>query len=165
MLNNNRLLSCLLVFVCLVVVAAHASDKPVKRLSNEPLSEFAAHYFERWSASQKLGATSDDIERYLSLLKADVGQQHLPYSVDDSRRDGALERMREGMNFYLGSHSSYKAELLGVMVGLNVVILKYASKSSGVHPQTKALMTQEYTTIEVLELEDGKVSVIRKYSE
>lgn len=148
-----------------LIITTQASEKSGRQLSNERLFEFAEQYFQRWSASQNINATIEDIDAYLSLLRADVGHQHLPYSHDDSRKDGSLGRMREGMTYYLGAHSSYSSELLNVMVDLNVVVIKYLTKSSGVHPQTKALIKQEYTTIEVLELEDGKVSVIRKYSE
>jgi hypothetical protein len=45
--------------------------------------------------------------------------------------------MREGMSHYLGAHTEYTGELV----------------------------TDSYRTLEVLEIEDGKVSVIRKYSE
>jgi hypothetical protein len=46
-----------------------------------------------------------------------------------------------------------------------VVIIKYDTYSKGKHPQTGEVIEQSYDTVEVLELEAGKVSVIRKYSE
>jgi len=39
------------------------------------------------------------------------------------------------------------------------------SLSTGIHPQTKALIELQYQTLEVLEIEGGKVAVIRKYEE
>ena len=37
--------------------------------------------------------------------------------------------------------------------------------AKSIHPQTKEVMTLNFVTVEVLEIENGKVSVIRKYSE
>jgi hypothetical protein len=46
-----------------------------------------------------------------------------------------------------------------------VIILKYKTTSEGVHPETKEKVSFKFDTVEVLEIEDGKVAVIRKYSE
>lgn len=50
-------------------------------------------------------------------------------------------------------------------IGYNVIVFKYSTKSEGIHPQSKELIKQEYNTVEILELENDKVAVIRKYSE
>jgi hypothetical protein len=47
----------------------------------------------------------------------------------------------------------------------DAVIIKYDTYAKGKHPQTAEVIEQSYDTVEVLELEAGKVSVIRKYSE
>jgi uncharacterized membrane protein (UPF0127 family) len=52
-----------------------------------------------------------------------------------------------------------------VVTGYNLIVIKYSTKSEGVHPQTEEVIKQEYDTVEVLEIENGKVAVIRKYSE
>lgn len=129
------------------------------------LTEFGKSYFSAWKATQAPNATKQDIQHYLSFLKDDVGHQHLPYDPDDSRLPDGKESMRNGMSFYLGAHTDYSAELYQVVPAYNVVVINYSTKSSGVHPQTKEVMHQSYDTMEVLEIEDGKVSVIRKYSE
>lgn len=126
---------------------------------------FAQEYFHAWAASQNPDAEMSDIETYLIFLTDDIGHQHLPYDPDDSRAAKNKESMREGMKFYLGAHTKFKADLIKVSVGHNVVVLKYSTESEGVHPQTGELITQKYDTVEVLELEGSKVSVIRKYSE
>ena len=126
---------------------------------------FVQAYFKAWNASQSPGATADDLNTYLSLLTDDVGHQHLPYDPNGSRDVNNKEKMKEGMTFYLGAHVKHKATLTDVVHGHNVVVLKYATESEGVHPQTGESIKQSYDTVEVLEFEEGKVSVIRKYSE
>ena len=129
------------------------------------LEKFTAEYFAAWVATQSPDATSDDIEHYLSFLSDDVGHQHLPYDPDDARHPDGKKNMRQGMTHYLGGHTKYQGNLIGHTTGYNVVIIEYDTASEGVHPQTKELISQNYRTLEVLEIENGKVSVIRKYSE
>lgn len=129
------------------------------------VNKFAKTYYERWTATQKVGATKADIEAYLSLLKDDVGHQHLPYAIDDTRTKDNKDKMREGMLFYLDAHDKYASTLLSSEVGFNVVLIKYFTSSEGVHPQSKERIIQQFDTVEVLELEHGKVATIRKYSE
>ena len=126
--------------------------------------QFAKGYFEAWAASQRPGATKQDLERYLAFLTDDVGHQHLPYDPDDTRSPTGKQDMREGMGYYLGAHTEYEGTLLSQMAGHNVVVIKYRSSSKGIHPQTQQEVSQQDMTVEVLEIEDGKVAVIRKYS-
>ena len=127
--------------------------------------EFANNYFNAWGATQSPKATKIDIENYLSFLTPDVGHQHLPYDPDDARHPAGKNKMRKGMSYYLGSHTEYIGTLINITVGYGVVVIEYDTLSKGVHPQTKEVITQKYRTLEVLEIEDSKVSVIRKYSE
>ncbi|QLE85302.1 nuclear transport factor 2 family protein [Shewanella sp. Scap07] len=142
------------IFICLPVSAEELD-----------LTEFGKSYFAAWKATQVPNATKKDIEHYLSFLKEDIGHQHLPYVNDDSRIPTGKQNMRSGMAYYLGAHTQYSAKLNEIVPAHNVVVIKYFTKSSGVHPQTKEVVNQSYDTMEVLEIEDGKVSVIRKYSE
>jgi hypothetical protein len=71
------------------------------------------------------------------LIYGIKGHQHLPYDSDDTRSPEGKNNMREGMSHYLGAHTEYTGELI----------------------------SDSYRTLEVLEIENGKVSVIRKYSE
>jgi ketosteroid isomerase-like protein len=127
--------------------------------------QFAKDYFNAWAATQSPTATKEDIEHYLSFLTEDVGHQHLPYDPDDSRSPDGKKNMREGMNYYLGGHTDYSGQLISTMDGFDVVVIKYETSSKGIHPQTKQVIANNYLTLEVLEIENGKVSVIRKYSE
>ena len=128
-------------------------------------TEFAKYYFDAWSATQQPEAGKDDIEQYLSLLTENVGHQHLPYDPDADRDSDGKSKMREGMNYYLGAHIEYTSRLTDVMPGFNVIVIKYNTYAKGKHPQTGEIMELSFDTVEVLELENGKVSVIRKYSE
>ena len=110
-------------------------------------------------------ATKEDIENYLALLTQDVGHQHLPYDSDDIRQPDGKKNMRKGIQYYLGGHIEHSASLISITEGFNVVIIKYDTVSKGVHPQTQKEVSFSYDTTEVLEIENGKVSVIRKYSE
>ena len=127
--------------------------------------EFAQKYFDVWSSTQAPDASADDIEAYLSLLTDDVGHQHLPYDPDSARDPEGKNRMREGMTYYLGAHSEYRSSLDEVLVGFDVVVIKYSSFVKAIHPQTDELIERSGEMVEVLELENDKVSVIRKYSE
>jgi hypothetical protein len=126
---------------------------------------FAESYFDAWAATQSPDATKENLEHYLSFLTDDVGHQHLPYDPDGSRNPDGKESIREGMTYYLGAHTAYSARLMSHTDGFDVFVIKYESSSKGVHPQTQQLIVQSSRTLEVLEIEDGKVSVIRKYSE
>lgn len=127
--------------------------------------QFGQEYFDAWKATQAPQAKESDIQDYLSLLKNDVGHQHLPYDPDATREPDGKHRMLQGMLYYLGTHTQYTATLKSVVSGYKVVILKYHTQSSGIHPQSGEVMQLSYDTVEVLEIEDGKVAVIRKYSE
>lgn len=126
---------------------------------------FAKSYFNAWTASQRPDATKADLEHYLSFLSEDVGHQHLPYDPDDSRSPEGKKNMREGMSYYLGAHTEYSGKLISHANARDVVVIKYGTSSKGIHPQTKQVVEQHHLTMEVLEIENGKVSVIRKYSD
>jgi len=152
-----KLLSIWLVLISGAINAANAEEfNPEK---------FAKDYFNAWAATQSPTATKENIEQYLSFLSEDVGHQHLPYDPDDARNPDGKENMREGMSYYLGAHTEYLGKLISHTDGHGVVVIKYETSSKGIHPQTKQVITQNYLTLEVLEIENGKVSVIRKYSE
>ena len=129
------------------------------------VDKFASEYFLAWSASQSPTATKTDIETYLEFLTDDVGHQHLPYDVVADRKPDGKTNMREGMTYYLGAHSEYKAKLLSIVSGYNVIVIKYYTFSKGIHPQTGKVIELSYDTVEVLEIEKGKISVIQKYSQ
>lgn len=149
----------LLVFALILSVSSYASD------SEFDVEEFANNYFKAWMATQSPEAKKSDIQNYLSLLKDDVGHQHLPYDPDAKRASTGKQNMLEGMLYYLATHTQYSASLTNVVGGHEVVIIKYSTQSTGKHPQTGQIIEQAYDTVEVLELEDGKVAIIRKYSE
>lgn len=122
-------------------------------------------YFDLWVTSQAPNASKEDIEKYLDLLVQDIGHQHLPYDPDDSLQPDGKDNMREGMLYYLGEHTEHSATLTSIKTGFNVIVIQYETISKGVHPQTKQEVKSSYETIEVLEIEADKVSMIRKYSE
>ena len=126
--------------------------------------KFAADYLAARTATQQPDATSEDIEHYLSFLVEDVGYQHIPYNNDDSRHPDGKNDMREGMTFYLGKNKKFTAELGNCTHGFNVVTIQY----KGVHEYQRdgePLTVENYSALDVLELENGKVTVIREYLE
>ena len=152
----------LFVSICLLMITNNINAANVESFNPD---ELAKDYFNAWTATQSPGATRDEIEHYLSFLSDDVGHQHLPYDPDDNRDPKGKESMREGMSYYLGAHTEYSGKLISHTDGYGVVVIKYETSSKGIHPQTKQVIEQNYLTLEVLEIENGKVSVIRKYSE
>ncbi|WP_133406818.1 nuclear transport factor 2 family protein [Parashewanella tropica] len=126
--------------------------------------KFAKDYYEALINTQMPNAKAEDIEHYLSFLKDDVGNQHIPYQRDDTRTKGAIKRFRKGMTYYLGSHTSYEAKLIETNVGDGFIIIKFYNKASGIHPQTKQVNAYAENVMEVLEIEDNKVARIRRYT-
>jgi len=152
----------LFISICFVLIFATISAANAEEFNSE---KFAKDYFDAWTASQSPAATSESLELYLSFLSDDVGHQHLPYDPDGTRSPDGKENMRKGMSYYLGGHTEYSGKLISYADGHNVIVIKYETLAKGVHPQTKEVMALNYQTIEVLEIENGRVSVIRKYSE
>ena len=67
---------------------------------------------------------------------------------------------------YLGSHTEYNAELFDVFTFNNsAVAIRYKNSVKGIHPQSKQPIAYTQIMMEVLEIENGKVAVIRKYHE
>ena len=143
-------------FVLTAIPSANGDD------SNFDSQEFVGQYLAARTATQQPDATREDVEHYLSFLVEDVGYQHLPYNDDDSRYSEGKSDMREGMTFYLGKNKKFTAELVNFTYGFNVVAIQY----EGVHeyqPEGGPLTVENYSAMDVLELEDGKVTVIREY--
>ena len=152
----------LFILFCLVLILSLINPVTAEEFNPQ---EFTKGYFNAWVATQNPHATKENIEHYLTFLAEDVGHQHLPYDSEDSRSPDGKDKMRKGMNYYLGSHTEYVGKLISHIDGYNVIVIKYQTSMKGVHPQTKQTIAQNYLTIEVLEIENGKISVIRKYSE
>lgn len=152
----------LLSIICgfLISTATLASETKID------LNEFAQQYFDIMVATQAPNATEQELERYLALLTDDIGHSHLPYVTDDSRLKEGKQQMRKGMTFYLGAHTQYKAQLLNVFVfNDSAIAIRYSNSAEGIHPQNKQAISYSQTMMEVLEMENGKVAVIRKYHE
>jgi ketosteroid isomerase-like protein len=147
---------CTLFAFTFLACSIHAEDFNAK--------QFIQDYFDAWTATQAPEATNNDIEHYLSFYKEDLGHQHLPYSPDDKRYPDGKALMREGMTHYLGGHSEYHAKLLNsTFLGDQVIVAEYQTHSKGQRPNGE-MVEQNYKTMEVLELEDHKIAVIRKYT-
>lgn len=126
---------------------------------------FIKDYFSAWTNSQKPKAEKEDLEQYLAFLTDDIGYQHLPYSNDDSRNADGKKDMRKGMSYYLGIHTEYSAKLIKYSYGHNVIILEFETAFKGIHPDNGQEISSTSKALEVLEIEEGKVSVIRHYSD
>jgi hypothetical protein len=124
---------------------------------------FVKAYYQAQVATQQPDATQEDLEHYLSFLTNDVGNQHLPNAPDDSRQPDGKALMRKGMTRYLGGHTEYKAELISYEFGHNAVAIKHKFAAKGKRADGSQFSYAK-TALDVLELENGKVSVIRRYS-
>ena len=136
--------------------------------SNDELNELAIQYFEAKVATQQPDATAEDLEAYLALLTDDVGYEHKPYRVLEEGREkteNGKELMRAGMTYYLGGNEKYTAELINVAIGHNAIAIQY----SGTHEYRRGgegpIIKELYSVMEVLEIVDGKISIIREYNE
>ena len=150
----------------LIAVSWLIASSAVAKDASIDLNAFAQRYFNAMVATQAPDAIQQDLTTYLALLADDVGHSHLPWDSDDSRSPDGKAAMLKGMTFYLGAHSEFKAELLNVFTfNDSAIAIRYKKYAKGIHPQNKQPI--EYTSVmmEVLEMEDGKVAVIRKYHE
>ena len=134
----------------------------------DDLNELALQYFEAKVATQQPNATAEDLERYLALLTDDVGYEHKPYRLLEEGRqetEDGKQRMREGMTYYLGGNEGFSAELISVAIGHNAIAIQYA----GIHEYRRGgegpVIKEHYNLMEVLEVVDGRVSIIREYNE
>ena len=148
--------------VCIFIFSFHLHAEDAKI----DLEKFAQTYFKNMVATQAPGATKEDLENYLGLLTDDIGHTHLPWQSDGSRTPEGKEAMRKGMTFYLGAHTEYNAELIDIFVfNDSAVAIRYKDYAKGIHPESKQNIEYSQTMMEVLEMEHGKVAVIRKYHE
>lgn len=153
-------LALLLAFLALAFY--HSEAKAVKM----DMQGFAKLYYKKMVATQAPNASEKDLESYLALLTEDVGHSHLPWVTDDSRLPDGKAQMRKGMTFYLGAHTEYRSELLNVFTfNDSAVAIRYTNYAKGVHPENNQPIEYRNTMMEVLEIENGKVAVIRKYHE
>lgn len=125
---------------------------------------FVKAYFNAQVMTQQPNATKDDLEYYLSFLTDDVGNQHFPNAPDDSREPDGKAMMRKGMSRYLGVHTEYNAEIIDYQYGYNAVSIKHKFSAKGKRADGSDFSYSK-VALDVLELENGKVSVIRRYSE
>jgi ketosteroid isomerase-like protein len=125
--------------------------------------DFATAYFKAWNKTQMPKASEKDLENFLALLTDDVALQHLPYQKNDTRKSNGKETLRKGMNRWRGANTSYKSRLIEVNHGHNVIVLKYQAVMTIIDSKTKKTRTITRNNVEVLELDNGKVAIIRKY--
>ncbi|KGJ93802.1 hypothetical protein [Colwellia psychrerythraea] len=146
---------------CLLALPHMANAKD----DNFNYEQFTRDYFAAWTNVQKPKATVKDLEHYLTFLTDDIGYQHLPYSNDDSRASDGKALMRKGMSYYLGIHTEYKAQLTNSAHGNNVIMIEFTTQAKGIHPDNGQEIIINNSTFEVLEIDKGKISVIRHYSD
>jgi hypothetical protein len=124
--------------------------------------KFVKEYYDAQVKTQQPNASTADLEHYLSFLTEDVGNQHFPNAPDDSRAADGKKLMREGMTRYLGVHTEYKGKIIEYIVGYNSVALKHTFSAKGLRSDGSEFSYSK-EVLDVLELENGKVSVIRRY--
>ncbi len=151
-----------LISAMLIMITQVTSASPNSAQFN--YTKFANNYFKIWTATQSPNATESDLENYLALLTEDVGHQHFPHDMEDHRNPSGKSNIREGMMHYLAAHKTYSAKLLSITYGASVIAIKYEAKATYMN-QKDELAAWQHTMLEILELENGKVAVIRKYSE
>jgi len=132
--------------------------------ANKELETLAQQYFSTMVATQAPNATHKELEAFLALLSDDVGSQHIPFQPDDTRAPDGKENMRKGMTFYLATHTKYEAKLLNTFIFNNSgFAVRYSHHAKGIHPQNQQPIEYSQTIMDVIEVEDGKIVMIRKY--
>lgn len=149
----------LLVTLCFLSLtcASHAANTNINEL------ELANRYAKAWFKTQMPEATKADLEHYLSFLTDDVAYQHLPYDKTDEREGGGKEILRQGMGRWLASSTHYEANVNSINFSNNIITINYDSLTKITDAKTGAEREIKRHIIDTLEIENGKVSVIRKY--
>lgn len=112
--------------------------------------------------TQKPNATKKDFEHYLSFLIDDVRNQHFPNAPSDSRGPNGKKSMRKDMPRYLGFDTDYEAKNLEYIIDYNSIALKHTFSAEGLRADGLEFSYNK-VLLNVIELENGKVSVIRRY--
>jgi|TARA_B100001063_G_C16666100_1_gene503682 hypothetical protein len=152
----KKYISILAILIILISSDAFANEEQFD------YEQFVNQYHQAMTNTQRPGASKEDLESYLSLLTEDVGNQHFPNASDDSREANGKKLMREGMSRYLGVHTEYEAKILEYIVGYNSIALKHTFSAKGLRSDGSEFSYSK-VVLDVLELENGKVSVIRRY--
>ena len=129
---------------------------------NATPDRLAMGYFVAWQGSQKPDASTADLESFLSYLADDVAWQHLPYATSDERIDGGKEKLRKGMTTWLGNHKSYQASLIRSDENEHYIILEFRSEAT-IEDDASGVKVLNRHYMDVLELENRKVAIIRRY--
>lgn len=124
---------------------------------------FATEYFKAWNNTQKPSATNKDLAHFLTFLTDDVAYQHLPYRESKGRKADGKEKLRKGMEKWLGTTSHYKATLTNTLYDHNLMVLQYVAHIGVVNLDDGSTKQITRYRTDVMELDNGKVSVIRKY--
>ena len=152
----NKFLSILTILVTLISTTVLANDDKFD------YDKFVKQYHQAMTNTQKPNASKKDLEHYLSFLTDDVGNQHFPNAPDDSREPNGKKSMREGMSRYLGVHTFYEAKILEYIIGYNSIALKHTFSAKGLRSDGSEFSYSK-VVLDVIELENGNVSVIRRY--
>lgn len=152
----KKCFSILVIFITLISTSALASGDQFD------YDNFVKQYHQAMTNTQTPNASNEDLEYYLSFLTEDVGNQHFPNAPDDSREPEGKKLMREGMSRYLGVHTEYNGEIIAYIIGYNSVALKHAFSAKGLRSDGSEFSYSK-VVLDILELENGKVSVIRRY--
>lgn len=131
--------------------------------TNVDYLDLANSYADAWFKTQMPNATDKDLQHFLSFLTDDVAYQHLPYDKTDEREEGGKEALQKGMTQWLASNVDYQATINSVNFSHNLITINYDSTTTIIDPKTKQSKTIRRHVIDSLELDNGKVSVIRKY--
>ena len=92
-------------------------------------------------------------------------QIEVDLSLKEQRVDIIVVQREKG-KVDLGAHTEYNAELLDVFTfNHSAIAIRYKNYAKGVHPQNNQPIEYSQVMMEVLEIENGKIAVIRKYHE
>ncbi|WP_185235002.1 nuclear transport factor 2 family protein [Teredinibacter franksiae] len=139
----------------------------VSAFGKEPqLEKFAEEYFATFIATQQDDATKADLETYLDFMTDDVGHTHSPFFSDEKRYKDGKDRLRQAMLPYLKKNTGFKAELIEIRIfNETAIALRYSHSAVYVDVEKGTKSPWSYVMMEILEIENGKVGMIRKYHE
>lgn len=148
----------MIAFVLLVLASTGVYGEEVD------LDNFARQYFSAFVDFQLPEANSDVLDKYLDYLAVDVGHTHMPFRKDDTKYADGRDRYRKDLLSMMGKNKKLKAKLLEVRVfNTTAVALRFELSATYVDTDKDIVSPWSFVLTDILEIEDGKVSMIRRY--
>lgn len=147
--------------ICLILLSFITVATSAEPLSEQALIAKAQAFIAAKNARQQPDSSEKDIDRFIALIADEFVDEHVKFKVTvtdkTELKNGMLAKLNDEIEF---SHM----EILDMMVGRNVVFVKYIEHAKGKPVHLEQFI--EYSTVNLLSLEfneKGLITHIRRH--